>query len=72
MDVTLFMNYNHGWVSNLNDSVGKEMHADVTLVCEGGRIFAHKSVLSSTSAFFKKILSSHDCLEPVVLLENFR
>lgn len=48
-----------------------ETMLDVTLVCEGKSLKAHKLVLASCSQYFKELFSENPCKHPIVILKNF-
>lgn len=41
---------------------------DCTLACDGGKIFAHKVVLSACSSYLAKILQEHPAEHPIIIL----
>ncbi|XP_041973896.1 zinc finger and BTB domain-containing protein 14-like [Aricia agestis] len=43
---------------------------DVTLCCDGGKIKAHKMLLSACSTYFKQIFKENPCQHPVIILRN--
>lgn len=47
---------------------------DVTLCCEGGKLFAHKMLLSVCSRFFLQTFKENPCPHPIVILKgvNFK
>uniref|UniRef100_A0A182S7H9 BTB domain-containing protein n=1 Tax=Anopheles maculatus TaxID=74869 RepID=A0A182S7H9_9DIPT len=45
---------------------------DVTLYCEGGRIRAHKLLLSACSTYFKDIFKENPCQHPVIIFKNVK
>ncbi|XP_053605816.1 modifier of mdg4-like [Plodia interpunctella] len=45
---------------------------DVTLYCDGGKIKAHKMLLSACSSYFKQIFKENPCQHPVVIFRNFK
>lgn len=48
-----------------------ETMLDVTLVCNGKSLKAHKLVLASCSQFFKELFSENPCQHPIVILRHF-
>ncbi|KAF4525752.1 hypothetical protein B566_EDAN002012, partial [Ephemera danica] len=58
----------HAFESLLQD----EALVDVTLVCEDGRVRAHKVVLSACSPYFQRIFSETPCKHPVIVLKDLR
>jgi hypothetical protein len=61
------------WTRNLSALFNDQCHADVTLICEGEKIWAHRSVLASLSPLFSQLLMSCESLvEPTIILEGFR
>lgn len=48
-----------------------ETMLDVTLVCNGQRMKAHKLVLSACSPFFKEIFAENPCTHPIIILRDF-
>lgn len=57
-------------VTLLNESV----LVDVTLCCEGGRLTAHKVLLSMCSLYFRDVFKEIPCSHPIVILKgvNYR
>ncbi|KAJ8923025.1 hypothetical protein NQ315_001573 [Exocentrus adspersus] len=49
-----------------------EALVDVTLVCSGLNVKAHKVVLSACSPYFQKIFSENPCKHPVIVLNSFQ
>ncbi|KAL4708125.1 hypothetical protein ACJJTC_009904 [Scirpophaga incertulas] len=45
---------------------------DVTLCCDGGKIKAHKMLLSVCSNYFKQIFKENPCQHPVIIFRNFK
>lgn len=45
---------------------------DVTLCCDGGKIKAHKMLLSACSSYFKQIFKENPCQHPVIIFKNFK
>lgn len=45
---------------------------DVTLCCSGGKIKAHKMLLSACSNYFKQIFKETPCQHPVIIFRNFK
>lgn len=45
---------------------------DVTLCCEGGKIKAHKMLLSVCSDYFKQIFKENPCQHPVIIFKNVK
>ncbi|CAB3250046.1 unnamed protein product [Arctia plantaginis] len=45
---------------------------DVTLCCDGGKIKAHKMLLSACSTYFKQIFKENPCQHPVIIFRNFK
>ncbi|CAK1603096.1 unnamed protein product [Parnassius mnemosyne] len=45
---------------------------DVTLCCDGGKIRAHKMLLSACSSYFKEIFKENPCQHPVIIFRNFK
>lgn len=43
---------------------------DVTLCCEGGKLFAHKMLLSICSHFFLEAFKENPCSHPIVILKG--
>lgn len=69
--VKCFTSYD--WTSNLSAMYRNHSHADVTLICEGEKIFVHRSVLASLSPLFGQLLmGSESSAEQIILLEGFR
>lgn len=50
----------------LNESV----LVDVTLCCEGGRLSAHKILLSMCSPYFRDVFKENPCPHPIVILKD--
>lgn len=50
----------------LNESV----LVDVTLCCEGGRLSAHKILLSMCSPYFREVFKENPCSHPIVILKG--
>ncbi|KAI9559070.1 putative longitudils lacking protein [Daphnia sinensis] len=69
--MTNFKSYD--WTSNLSAMYRNHSHADVTLVCEGKKILAHRSVLASLSPLFGQLLlGCESSAEQLIFLEGFR
>lgn len=45
---------------------------DVTLCCDGGKIKAHRMLLSACSSYFKQIFKENPCQHPVIIFRNFK
>ncbi|XP_023939147.2 zinc finger and BTB domain-containing protein 14 [Bicyclus anynana] len=45
---------------------------DVTLCCDGGKIRAHKMLLSACSSYFRQIFKENPCQHPVIIFRNFK
>ncbi|GBP71635.1 hypothetical protein EVAR_53118_1 [Eumeta japonica] len=45
---------------------------DVTLCCDGGKIKAHKVLLSVCSAYFRQVFKETPCQHPVIVFKNVR
>ncbi|XP_075992347.1 uncharacterized protein LOC142987454 [Anticarsia gemmatalis] len=45
---------------------------DVTLCCDGGKIKAHRMLLSACSTYFKQIFRENPCQHPVIIFRNFK
>lgn len=45
---------------------------DVTLCCDGGKIRAHRMLLSACSNYFKQIFKENPCQHPVIIFRNFK
>ncbi|CAG9098968.1 unnamed protein product [Plutella xylostella] len=45
---------------------------DVTLCCDGGKIKAHKMLLSVCSNYFKQIFKENPCQHPVIIFKNVK
>ncbi|XP_014360072.2 protein bric-a-brac 2 [Papilio machaon] len=45
---------------------------DVTLCCDGGKIRAHKMLLSACSNYFKQIFKENPCQHPVIIFRNVK
>lgn len=45
---------------------------DVTLCCDGGKIKAHKMLLSACSNYFRQIFKENPCQHPVIIFRNFK
>ncbi|CAK1549946.1 unnamed protein product [Leptosia nina] len=45
---------------------------DVTLCCDGGKIKAHRMLLSACSNYFKQIFKENPCQHPVIIFRNFK
>ncbi|XP_026678547.1 longitudinals lacking protein-like, partial [Diaphorina citri] len=43
---------------------------DVTLVCDGQRLYAHKLVLCAASPWFKSLLMENPCKHPIIILNE--
>ena len=57
------------WSKMLHSAFRHQLHADVTIVCEGKQIRAHRSVLAALSPFLKHILLTADAtVEPLIIL----
>lgn len=52
--------YTHHLADMLGDILTSELYSDVGLECEGGRLNAHRAVLSACSPFFKHIFEEDD------------
>jgi len=50
----------------------RESYCDVTLVCEGKTLKAHKVMLSACSTYFDTILSEHDENKAIVILKDVK
>lgn len=57
-------------VSVLEDLLCRETFVDVTLVCEGMSIKAHKVVLSACSPFFQALFADNPCAHPIVIMNQ--
>ncbi|XP_054266673.1 protein abrupt-like isoform X2 [Macrosteles quadrilineatus] len=57
-------------ISSLNISLDHQDFVDVTLVCEGGSIKAHRLILSASSSFFQRVLKENICPHPVIVLKG--
>jgi len=62
----------HGWSYSLKDTYSKQLHTDVTLICENRKISVHRSVLATQSSFFKKLLLSKDTNEFEISMEGYK
>jgi hypothetical protein len=70
---TNFKSYVDSWTRNLSAMYNDQCHADVTLICEGNKILAHRSVLATLSPLFSQLLLGCESLvEPTIFLEGFR
>lgn len=45
---------------------------DVTLCCDGGKIKAHRMLLSACSNYFRQIFKENPCQHPVIIFRNFK
>lgn len=45
---------------------------DVTLCCEGGKIKAHRMLLSACSTYFRQIFKENPCQHPVIIFRNVK
>ncbi|XP_063529245.1 zinc finger and BTB domain-containing protein 14-like [Cydia strobilella] len=45
---------------------------DVTLCCDGGKIKAHKMLLSACSNYFKQVFKETPCQHPVIIFRNVK
>lgn len=45
---------------------------DVTLCCEGGKIKAHKMLLSACSTYFRQVFKENPCQHPVIIFKNVK
>ncbi|XP_076327695.1 uncharacterized protein LOC143234312 isoform X2 [Tachypleus tridentatus] len=52
--------------------MSQEQFVDVTLVCEGMNIKAHKMLLSACSPFFKGIFEENPCRHPVIVMKDVK
>lgn len=73
------MDSNSNLLASLNfDSTGfkflldTQSLVDCTLACEGGKISAHKIVLSACSSYLAKILAEHPVEHPIIILPEFK
>lgn len=66
-------NQHHGsLVSVFEELRSREAFVDVTLVCEGISLKAHKLVLSACSPFFEALFADNPCAHPVVIMSHTR
>ncbi|XP_046676119.1 longitudinals lacking protein, isoforms H/M/V-like isoform X8 [Homalodisca vitripennis] len=75
MDQQFSLRWNN-YVSQLTDAFGslryEEDLVDVTLSCEGGRLKAHKMLLSACSSYFRDIFKENPCQHPVIVFRNVK
>uniref|UniRef100_A0A1B6ETH4 BTB domain-containing protein n=1 Tax=Cuerna arida TaxID=1464854 RepID=A0A1B6ETH4_9HEMI len=73
MDQQFSLRWNN-YISQLTDAFGslryEEDLVDVTLSCEGGRLKAHKMLLSACSSYFRDIFKENPCQHPVIVFRN--
>lgn len=55
---------------NLSSLLEQNELVDVTLYCEGEKLFAHKMLLSVCSSFFLEVFKENPCSHPVVILNG--
>lgn len=56
--------------SALASLLNKSELVDVTLCCEGGRLTAHKMLLSMCSPYFRDVFKENPCPHPIVILKD--
>ena len=69
------LKWNHHWtniVGAFNTLLKTETFVDVTIVCDGQRLKAHRLVLSSCSPYFKQLLVDNPDKHPVVILKGVK
>ena len=64
--------YTHHLADMLGDILTSELYSDVSLECEGGRLQAHRAVLSACSPFFKHIFEEDDQEHPVIWMPGIQ
>jgi hypothetical protein len=65
-------NHHSNIISVFSQLLTDEHLVDVTLVCEGSSLRAHKMVLSACSSYFQKLFSDHPEGHPIVILKDFK
>lgn len=63
-------NHQSNMLNVFRDLLASEKFVDVTLVCEGFKVRAHKMVLSACSPFFQEVFVSNPCKHPVIILKD--
>uniref|UniRef100_A0A1B6MMM4 BTB domain-containing protein n=1 Tax=Graphocephala atropunctata TaxID=36148 RepID=A0A1B6MMM4_9HEMI len=73
MDQQFSLRWNN-YLNQLTEAFGslryEEDLVDVTLSCEGGRLRAHKMLLSACSPYFRDIFKENPCQHPVIVFRN--
>ena len=59
-------------VNDFQNFLSTETMVDVTLVCEGKSLKAHKLVLSACSPLFQTLLLENPCRHPIIILHDVR
>lgn len=77
MSVRIEEQYSFNWSnhmghirSSLATLFNEGLLVDVTLCCEGGRLSAHKILLSMCSPYFKDVFKENPCSHPIVILKD--
>ncbi|CAB3376331.1 Hypothetical predicted protein [Cloeon dipterum] len=63
-------NFQSNIVSVLDNLKEQEDLVDVTLVCEGHAVKAHKVILSACSPYFRNVFKENPCQHPIVILKD--
>ncbi|XP_046676107.1 protein bric-a-brac 1-like isoform X5 [Homalodisca vitripennis] len=75
MDQQFSLRWNN-YLNQLTDAFGslryEEDLVDVTLSCEGGKLKAHKMLLSACSSYFHDIFKENPCQHPVIVFRNVK
>ncbi|CAB3364648.1 Hypothetical predicted protein [Cloeon dipterum] len=65
-------NHQYHILNALDALLQDEAFVDVTLVCDEGRVRAHRIVLSACSPYFQRILLDSPCKHPVIVLKDLK
>ncbi|XP_059482310.1 protein jim lovell-like isoform X2 [Neocloeon triangulifer] len=65
-------NHQYHILNALDALLQDEAFVDVTLVCDEGRVRAHRIVLSACSPYFQRILLETPCKHPVIVLKDLK
>lgn len=63
-------NYTSNIITELDSLRADGDLVDVTILCDGRKIAAHKVILSACSSYFRKIFRENPCQHPVVILKD--
>lgn len=56
--------------NSLTTLFNESVLVDVTLCCDGGRLSAHKILLSMCSPYFRDVFKENPCSHPIVILKD--